>query len=120
MTQGTYPELLSEEPSEIARVLREIVRLRSEDTENFNNQKDTLIRGRKVDKIPTAYNDVTDGDVVGDFSYDNTYAYILMDDAGTLKWLRLYGSTANPWATLFDGSTLGTASTKATRHSRMA
>jgi len=74
-------------------VLQVILRERRADVKDFNNLKNVFISGRKVGKIPTASNDVTDGDRVGDFNYSASYLYLCVNDAGSAKWRRVALST---------------------------
>jgi hypothetical protein len=64
-----------------------IVRERKNDAQLFNSLPQNYILGRKVGKIPSASNDVTADDRLGDINYDADYIYILIDDSGA-AWRR--------------------------------
>jgi hypothetical protein len=50
--------------------------------------------GRKVGRVPSSSADVITGDKVGDFNYDISYIYVLVDNAGTGTWRR---ATLGSW-----------------------
>ena len=83
-----YPELKSEEPKDIAKVIKEITRERDSDVTDFTNLTSIFIRGRKVAKVPSASNDVVATDRLGDFNATATYLYILIDNSGA-EWRRV-------------------------------
>lgn len=88
--RSKYPSLLKETIQDIAKVLREIVRLReSEDIGDFDNLTHTFMRGRKVEKVPASHSDTSTDDTEGDFNFSAAYLYIAVDDSGTLKWARV-------------------------------
>ncbi len=64
-----------------------IQRLRQSDISDFDNLVNRFMSGRKVGKIPSASNDVSTSDRVGDFNYDASYLYILIDNGGA-AWRR--------------------------------
>lgn len=82
-----YPNIKTED--DILKGLQYIVRLRSDDVEAYNNLNNVFISGRKVGRIPSGSSDVITGDVVGDFNVNATYAYFLIDNAGTAEWRRV-------------------------------
>lgn len=88
MSKKLYPDLRDESPSSVGAWIREVTRIRREGVGDFNNLSQLYIMGRKVGKVPTAYDDVADSDREGDFNFDNGYIYLLVDDSGTLKWAR--------------------------------
>lgn len=87
MTKKLYPDIRREE--DLQKVVRYMVKERRNDVNDFRNLDARFMKGRKVGKIPTAFNDVEVTDVVGDFNYDASYLYILVDDSGTNKWSRI-------------------------------
>lgn len=84
-----YPVLKDTTIKGIFDWLKYVVRARSEDVQEFNNLQNIFIAGRKVGKIPSASNDVVAGDKIGDFNVNATYAYFLIDNAGTAEWRRV-------------------------------
>lgn len=83
-----YPVFNGENNKSILDILRFIVRERKTDVNDFSNLKNVFISGRKVAKIPTGASDITIADRVGDFNYDVSYIYIVVDNAGTAEWRR--------------------------------
>lgn len=84
-----YPILKDNTLKGIFEWLKFVVRARSEDIQEFDNLQNTFIAGRKVGKVPTASNDVVAAeDKVGDFNVTATYAYFLINNAGTPVWRR--------------------------------
>lgn len=88
-----YPILKDPTLKGIFEWLKYVVRSRSEDIQEFNNLQNIFVGGRKVPKIPSASNDVTAEDKIGDISYDADYLYILIDDSGA-AWRR---ATLGAW-----------------------
>jgi hypothetical protein len=82
-----YPNI--KEETDILKGLQYIVRLRQDDVNAYNNLNNQFISGRKVGRIPSGSSDVIDGDVIGDFNVNATYAYFLIDNAGTAEWRRV-------------------------------
>jgi len=82
-----YQQLFSEDIRDIAKIIRQIVRIRDKDLGDFRNLPNVFIRGRKVDKVPSASTDTT-GDRPGDFNYSTSYLYICVNNAGTATWRR--------------------------------
>lgn len=82
-----YPSIKGDDPESQVIVLREIVRLREIDVSEFDNLPNIFIKGRKVNKVPTASNDITDS-LIGDFNYSATYLYICVDNSGA-AWRRV-------------------------------
>lgn len=87
MTKKLYPSLRRKE--DLEKVVSYMVKERRQDVNDFKNLDARFMKGRKVGKVPTAFNDVAVTDTVGDFNYDASYLYILIDDAGTNKWARI-------------------------------
>lgn len=84
-----YPILKDETPKGIFEWLKYVVRARSDDIQELDNLKNIFIAGRKVGKIPSASNDVTATDKIGDVNYSATFLYILIDNSGTPAWRRV-------------------------------
>lgn len=89
ITLEDYPYWSAENLDDIKNQMRDITSARRNDIAVFQNLTSVFIQGRSVGKIPTSSTDVTNGDKVGDFSYDSTYAYLLVDNAGTGEWRRI-------------------------------
>lgn len=70
--------------------LNDICRLRREDVREIRNLNNQLVQGRlRNDRpVPTSHSDVTVTDKEGDIVRSATYEYLLVNDAGTLKWGR--------------------------------
>lgn len=83
-----YPKLNPESPKDISILCRDIMKQRKNDVNDFINLNNVFISGRKVGKIPTGSADVDPSDIVGDFNYDISYIYILVNNAGTATWRR--------------------------------
>lgn len=78
---------------DVRELLQEIVRERRLDISDFNNLQNRFISGRKVNKIPAGASDVVSTDKVGDFNYDASYIYVLVNNSGTAEWRRAALST---------------------------
>lgn len=83
-----YPFVNGEDQKSIMNLIRFIVKERKTDVNDFFNLKNVFISGRKVAKIPTGASDITIADRIGDFNYDTSYIYIVVDNAGTAEWRR--------------------------------
>lgn len=84
-----YPYWPAETQEDVKQQLREITSVRKEDITQIGNLVNIFMQGRKVGKIPSASNDVTANDKVGDFNIDASFAYFLVDNAGTGVWRRV-------------------------------
>lgn len=82
----TYPKFTEKNSKDIIEILEFIIKERKNDVNDFTNLKNVFISGRKVAKIPTGSLDVTDTDRVGDFNYDLSSLYILVDNGGSAEW----------------------------------
>ena len=86
MTKTIYPTVTEDN---IVEVLEEIIRLRQdEDVPDFTNLSDVFVSGRKIQRTPSASNDVVSGDRENDFNWDASFLYVLIDNSGTLEWRR--------------------------------
>ena len=83
----TYENINSEE--DLVDFAKDITRKRNEDINEFNNLQNIFMRGRKVSKVPTAFDDTATTDREGDFNYDASYIYLAVNDSGTIKWSRV-------------------------------
>lgn len=88
-----YIKVLSETTKDLALVLRDIVKKRQADIDDFSNLRSSVFI--KTTRVPSASNDVLDSDNINNMSYDATtgYLYILGDNAGTLQWRRVQLAT---------------------------
>lgn len=84
-----YPYWPAETEDDVRRQLREITSVRKDDITQIGNLVNIFIQGRKVGKIPSASNDVTDGDKIGDYNVTDSYAYYLVESAGVGVWRRV-------------------------------
>ena len=87
-----YPSLISNTVSSIITTLRRIIELRKQDITDFNNLNQVFLSGRKVGKVPANSADITSGDRVLDWNYDNSYVYwvlLITGSPDTLEWRRI-------------------------------
>lgn len=85
----SYPSIVRRTLDGISDVVEFIVRERDKDVRDWNNLQNIFVNGRKTAKIPTGSADVDPSDRVGDFNVTTTYAYYLVDNAGTAVWRRV-------------------------------
>jgi len=83
-----YPLFSDKRPASIIELLTFIVKERRNDVNDFFNLKNIFISGRKVAKIPTGASDIAITDRVGDFNYDISFIYIVVDNSGAAEWRR--------------------------------
>jgi hypothetical protein len=83
-----YPVIDVNNKQSIDELLEFIVKERKKDVDDFNNLTNVFISGRKVGKIPTGATDIDIADRIGDFNYDTSYIYIVVDNGGTAEWRR--------------------------------
>jgi hypothetical protein len=88
-----YTKLLGENLQEVIDSLREIVEVRRNDIQDFDNLNNVFISGRRVGRIPSGATDVIDGDKVNDFNIADdsgtVYLYSLVNISGTAEWRRV-------------------------------
>lgn len=84
-----YPNFVNPTPQEVKEQLRQIVNLRKDDITTISQLPQVFVLGRKVGKIPTDSADVVPEDKVGDFNVDASFAYYLIDNAGSPEWRRV-------------------------------
>lgn len=89
-----FPNMVVRNEADLYTLARYILKERTNDINDFNNLQNIFMAGRKVGKIPTGSADVLATDRVGDFNYDASYLYILVDNGGTAVWRR---STLSAW-----------------------
>lgn len=82
----SYPKHITSDPKDIEYNLRIISRIREEDITDRNTFDSIYMRGRKVGKIPVAYNDIISSDRVGDFNYDENYFYLCVQSGSIAIW----------------------------------
>jgi hypothetical protein len=68
---------------------RYILKERGNDINDFNNLENIFMRGRKVGKVPTSSADIAAADRVGDFNYDASYVYLVVESGGNAVWRRV-------------------------------
>jgi len=70
--------------------LRDIINKRQEDVARLSGIEGLNASLRKVNKIPAASTDIVGGvDNLGDFNYDASYLYIVVNSGGALAWRRI-------------------------------
>jgi len=86
----TYPSLTTKDTEDLAKALQQIIRIRKEDVQDYDNLNNVFISGRSVGRVvPTTSADVLDTDRLGDILFTATYIYNLIDNSGTLEWRRV-------------------------------
>ena len=83
-----YPYFRTSNEKDVEKLLLAITKERRSDIRAFDNLVNVFISGRRVDKIPTAANDVSADDRLGDFNYSASYLYLCVDNCGTTEWRR--------------------------------
>lgn len=84
-----YPVVGSTLPA-VLDFIRSISILRRDDVQEISNLNTRFLRGRlRTDRTtPSANTDVNSTDKEGDVVRTATYEYVVVNDAGTLKWAR--------------------------------
>lgn len=93
-TLKDYPYWAAETLEHVKDQLGQICHIRKDDITQVQNFTSIFVTGRKVGKIPSASNDVSPTDRLGDMNYTASYLYILIDNSGTPEWRRF---TAGSW-----------------------
>lgn len=83
-----FPKLTPVTLDDVLELLRYITKERPIDIKDFDNLQNVFMQGRKVGKLPTGAADIADTDRVGDFNYDDSYFYLVVNNAGTAEWRR--------------------------------
>jgi hypothetical protein len=81
-----YIKLNTESADDLSLVVRDMVKKRSDDVDDYNNLPNRFMSGRKVGKIPTSSTDVVATDNIGDFNYTSTSYYLLINTGTTAEW----------------------------------
>lgn len=84
----SYPNFSGESQDEIREQLRVICSIRKDDISQFQQLENIFMSGRKVGKIPSSSADVAATDRIGDFNYNASYMYLLIDNGGA-AWRRI-------------------------------
>lgn len=84
-----WPTDLQDNLESVVKTLRFMLRTRAEDISATDNLTQKYILGRRVGRIPSSSADVIDGDKLNDFNVTATYAYFLINNAGTAAWRRV-------------------------------
>ena len=88
MTQRAWP--LNVSPGNYLDTIQQMLGTRQEDIVDYEGLPNRFIGGRLVRKIPTSSADYdVVNDHVGDFSYDLSYMYILVQDGDSAAWRRV-------------------------------
>lgn len=88
-TLKDYPYWGAEKETDVKEQLRQICNIRKDDITQFGNLPEIFMSGRKVGKIPTGSTDIAVTDRLGDFNYDASYWYQVVDDTGNARWRRI-------------------------------
>lgn len=84
-----YPLLTHE--NQIPNIIRDVIRIRQDDVNDWNNLPQQFVQGRgrfTSRAAPANATDVLATDQEGDIVNDATYEYKLLDISGTLLWDR--------------------------------
>lgn len=73
----------------VVGALQKIAQIRGQDQTQWIDLKNQFISGRRVVRVPSASNDLLATDNIGDFNVTATFAYFLIDNAGTIEWVRI-------------------------------
>lgn len=74
---------------DVTEWIRQTIEVHDKNLEDWKLLPESYIQGRKVRRVPSASNNVVAGDAEGDFNYDASYLYLLINNAGTLAWRRV-------------------------------
>lgn len=88
-TLKEYPYWPAETLDDLKSQIRDITNTRKDDISQIQNLTNIFVSGRSVGRIPSSSIDVIDGDRVGDFNVNSTFAYYLINNAGTAEWVRV-------------------------------
>lgn len=83
-----YPYWEAEDLQHVKTQIRQICNVRKDDIAQISNLINVFVGGRKVGKVPSSSIDVVATDRLNDINWDNSYLYILIDNAGTAEWRR--------------------------------
>jgi len=89
MNLKEYPSYTVQTLEDVIDVLRQVVFIRKDDIIQARNLPQVFVQGRKVGRVPSSSADIIAGDKIGDFNVTTTYAYYLVDNAGTGEWVRV-------------------------------
>ncbi len=84
-----YPSAIDNSLPGVVATLQKISQLRGNDQIQWNNLQNQFISGRRVARVPSASTNVLATDNVGDFNVTATYAYFLINNSGTIEWVRV-------------------------------
>ena len=85
-----YPKILDSSGETLKSALDYIQRERLNDIADRNNLPNLFIGGRKVSKVPASSADITNPtSAAGDFNVTKDFAFFCINDAGTVKWVRV-------------------------------
>ena len=74
---------------DVKRTITQITNTRKDDIDQIGNLTNIFIQGRSVGRVPSSSTDVIAGDKIGDFSVTTTFAYFLVNNAGSGEWRRV-------------------------------
>jgi hypothetical protein len=85
-----YPSIINRTVEGCLSALDWIGRERLSDINDRQNLPNLFIGGRKVQKVPTSSADISSPtSVAGDFNVTKDFAFFCVNDAGTIKWVRV-------------------------------
>ena len=74
---------------DVLRAVSDLVRAYNELQAKFQNLPNVFVRGRVIERVPSAFNDTVSGEFIGDQVTDGTGRYEYIDDSGTPKWAKI-------------------------------
>lgn len=83
-----YPSIDLKVLEDVISLLEYVRNERKNDVKDFDNIQNRFMSGRKVGTIPTGAATSSD-ERVGDFSYDENYLYLVVNNSGTAEWRRI-------------------------------
>lgn len=82
-----YISLLKGDIEEVVRILRDIIRKREEDIEEFDNIPEVQVSGRSVNRVPVNSTDIVPSDRAGDIAFTNDSIYAAIEvTPGVVEW----------------------------------
>ena len=84
-----FPVMVLQTEKDLYTLGNYILKERKNDINDFNNLQNVFMAGRKVGKVPTGSADIDSTDRIGDFNYDASYIYIVVESGGNAVWRRV-------------------------------
>lgn len=89
----SFPVSIDNTLPSCADAIRKIGQVRADDQKQWLNLQNLFVSGRRVTRVPSAGNNVLATDNVGDFNVTATFAYFLINNSGTIEWVRVAVAT---------------------------